>query len=96
LNNKGMILGSFNNVHFEKNEAILSAGDGILFYTDGIIEAKNEQNQMYKLDRLGRFMEKYGHLPVENFIKVFEDKFKAFCGNKPANDDRTLLYVKLK
>ena len=49
---KGMPLGFFPGMTYEEIELSLSPGDSLLFYSDGLIEARNADNQLYGNDRL--------------------------------------------
>ena len=40
---KGLSLGISPGMHYEKKEILLSPGESILLYTDGVIEAENER-----------------------------------------------------
>ena len=42
---KGISLGIQEHVHYEKKEIILSPGESVLFFADGIVEARNENDE---------------------------------------------------
>jgi serine phosphatase RsbU (regulator of sigma subunit)/anti-sigma regulatory factor (Ser/Thr protein kinase) len=48
----GMPLGLMPDMNYEESEADLAVGDSILLYSDGIVEAHNQQRQMFSFDRL--------------------------------------------
>lgn len=78
--------GKFHQVEYEIEE-----GDRLLFFTDGIIEQFNENNEMYSLRRLTfNFQEliKCGEKEVLN--KLFQD-LKEFSRGTSFDDDITLL-----
>ncbi len=52
----GISLGVTPDVRYEKKEIILSPGESVLFYTDGIIEALNENMELFGHDRLADFI----------------------------------------
>lgn len=45
-------LGILEDSQYEETKIQLSAGDKVVFYTDGIVEAMNEQEEMFGFDRL--------------------------------------------
>src|SRR5207248_2594108 len=47
----------------EEDTIRLNAGDLYVFFTDGITEAMNEQDDCFGEDRLGRLVEDHAHLP---------------------------------
>ena len=48
----GISLGVMPEARYEKQEILLSPGESVLFYTDGIIEAWNENMEFYGNNRL--------------------------------------------
>jgi serine phosphatase RsbU (regulator of sigma subunit) len=52
----GMPLGLLPAMTYPENEARFEPGDGLLLYTDGMIEAHNAEREMFGLERF------YGHL----------------------------------
>ena len=52
LNEGGMVLGVFPDNAYEQGEVALSPGERVLFYTDGITEARNAAGDEYGEDRL--------------------------------------------
>jgi serine phosphatase RsbU (regulator of sigma subunit) len=52
LNARGMPLGLMPGMSYEESETLLASGEGVLFYTDGLIEAHNPQGEMFGTPRL--------------------------------------------
>jgi len=52
LSDGGMVLGIFPDVCYEQAEMALGSGDRLLFYTDGITEARNPEGDEYGEERL--------------------------------------------
>lgn len=52
LGEGGMVLGVFPENQYEQAEVSLNPGDRLLFYTDGITEARNPEGEEYGEDRL--------------------------------------------
>jgi serine phosphatase RsbU (regulator of sigma subunit)/anti-sigma regulatory factor (Ser/Thr protein kinase) len=55
----GMPLGLFPEMNYEEKETTLAPGDGILFYSDGIVEAHNSTREMYGFPRLMKLVGEY-------------------------------------
>ncbi|TAF63581.1 MAG: GAF domain-containing protein [Cytophagales bacterium] len=70
--------------------------DLLILYTDGIIEAKNEQKEEYGYERLQQIMEKNKHLPVKDMEEALIKDLNTFTGNMPAFDDHTGVIVRFK
>jgi serine phosphatase RsbU (regulator of sigma subunit) len=52
LRARGMPLGLIPGMSYEEKETVLVPGEGILFYTDGLVEAHNPQGEMFGTPRL--------------------------------------------
>ena len=52
LSARGMPLGLMSGMSYEEKETILTVGESVLFYTDGLIEAHNPQGEMFGTRRL--------------------------------------------
>jgi len=56
-------------VEYEEKMVKLQQDDRILFYTDGIVEAKNENKEQFGLDRLISVIENNQENPIETINK---------------------------
>jgi serine phosphatase RsbU (regulator of sigma subunit) len=52
LEARGMPLGLMPGMSYEEHESFLGPGEGMLFYTDGLVEAHNPQGEMFGTPRL--------------------------------------------
>ena len=52
LSARGMPLGLMSGMNYEEKERVLVPGEGVRFYTDGLIEAHNPQGEMFGTPRL--------------------------------------------
>jgi sigma-B regulation protein RsbU (phosphoserine phosphatase) len=68
----------------------LQAGDRLLFYTDGVSERFNADQQPYGEDRICGRMEVPAAGPADLVAALMQD-LEAFAGGRPADDDQTLL-----
>ncbi len=76
LNTEGFFIGIFENSEFEEKEVILNKGDRVLFYTDGIIEAKDANNNEFGLDRVIDIYKNNRKNNISDLIaKIKEDVF---------------------
>lgn len=74
----------------------LYPGDIILLFTDGIIEAINENQQEFGEERLLKIVKNNAHLCAKEMIEVIEQERKAFCGRTPQFDDLAMVVIKMK
>ena len=56
----GMPLGLMTGLPYEEKETVLALGDGVLFYSDGLVEAHDSRGEMFGSPRLRRLLEEHG------------------------------------
>jgi serine phosphatase RsbU (regulator of sigma subunit) len=94
LETGGLVLGFEEEQYFEGGEAMMSPGDTVLFYTDGVTEAQNTQEEEYGLPRLLEQFRRTQKLAVETQIDAIHRSVLAFACNSEPQDDLTLMIVK--
>jgi len=87
---KGVSLGISPGMHYEKKEFFLSPGESILLYTDGVIEAENERNELYGYDQMVGYIKNSKGPP---WGEGLTNEIGKWRGNAKANDDLTLLEI---
>jgi predicted ester cyclase len=60
LRARGMPLGLMPGMHFEEKETVLDAGEGALFYSDGLVEAHDLKREMFGFPRLRGLVAEHG------------------------------------
>jgi sigma-B regulation protein RsbU (phosphoserine phosphatase) len=94
LPSTGQIIGPFPNEKFRTEFTILQKGDVLLFYTDGIVEASNEDREMYGEQRLVRILKEHrGRTPREICQLILED-VQLHNRLVEFSDDKTLVVIK--
>ena len=73
----------------------LRAGDLYLFFTDGISEAMNAQDDCFGESRLGQLIESHAHLPSDELRERVLREINAFVGDAPQHDDMTMILLKV-
>ncbi|NGX54884.1 MAG: Phosphoserine phosphatase RsbU [Chlamydiae bacterium] len=74
----------------------LASGDVVVFYTDGITEAHNEQNKLFGEERLVQLVKaSEGQTPSEMIAAILKEVEK-FVGDAPQHDDITMLIMKVQ
>ena len=74
---------------------VLSPGDLLVFFTDGISEAMNDQAECFGEPRLGQLIEEHGHLSVEELRERILREIEAFVAGAPQHDDMTLILLEV-
>lgn len=68
-------------------------GDSVLFYTDGLTEARNEFGEEYGEDRLDAILSVYGSLHAKSITRKIQTSLENFIGNEKPNDDVTFTCI---
>jgi sigma-B regulation protein RsbU (phosphoserine phosphatase) len=87
---KGISLGVNLDVHYEKKQLVLSPGDSILLISDGVIEAENEENDLFGHDRVMGCLDKTSATPRG---QVLLEEIQHWRGQAAVNDDVTILEI---
>src|SRR5215212_5889502 len=60
LRARGMPLGLMPGMSYEENEIVLDAGESVLFYSDGLVEAHDSEGEMFGFPRLRTLVAEHG------------------------------------
>lgn len=71
------------------------AGDLLVLFSDGIVEAANGRDEYFGEDRLIAVTKQGLNLPAETICQSILSAVSTFAGGRPAPDDQTLLVVRL-
>jgi sigma-B regulation protein RsbU (phosphoserine phosphatase) len=77
----------------ELGSADLTAGDVVVFYTDGVTEAQNRLGEEFGLERLSATVRRGSSLSAEDLMNDIYNAAADFCGDD-FSDDVTVLVVK--
>lgn len=90
---QGFLLGVMpDEVYYEKQVEV-KPGDRIVFYTDGVTEARNPIGEQFETERLIRCLTRHGRERSAAVIERLLGCQREFCDGFPYNDDVTLLTV---
>lgn len=93
---RGVALGVVRDLTYGKGQIVLSRGDVIVTYTDGVTEAANDMKDLYQDERLQACLaQSKGFEPKQIVESVFQD-VKRFTNGAPQSDDITLLVLRYK
>lgn len=95
LDAKGVFLGVFEGADFEEKSVKLQKGDKIVFYTDGVYEAKNSHGEIFGEERIFQILKDNPYLSATETINKIYNDLLSFVGNKNINDDITLLVLQV-
>ena len=89
-------IGILDEVEYKETYLQLAAGDRLVFYTDGIVEAMNEKQEIYGFERLLNLVKNSGSLGAESLLKEIMRQVNEFVGGAPQSDDLTVIVVSVR
>ncbi len=97
LNSTGLPMGFLTDFKMPRGQPIsLEAGDLLLLATDGAIELRNNQDEMFGLERLEQIVRENRHLPAPEMLNVIRKAITSFNKEEHPPDDITLLLLERK
>lgn len=95
LTARGFMLGIMPDERYAEKDVVLDAGDRVVFYTDGLIEARNEIGELYGADRLSAALAEHGRLPAADLLRAVLGSQRAFSGTATLTDDLTAVVLEV-
>ncbi len=93
----GLPLGILPDTEYDQVSTSIQPGDRLLMYTDGIIEAFNDEKKPYGINRLIDMMENNGDISADDLLETILDDLEEFVQHpldiEPLDDDVTLLMI---
>ncbi len=97
LRSPGLALGIDSGAVFERVtrdfEVELKSGDCVLFYTDGVKEAVDSNEDEFGMERMSENFRRAAPLGAEAILSRMQDELKDFTGEGPQMDDITLVAI---
>ena len=80
-------------VDYEETHLQLADGDKIIFYTDGIVEAMNTNEEIYGFERLMEAVKDTASLSADDLLQKIKSDVGTFVGEAPQHDDLTVIIL---
>jgi sigma-B regulation protein RsbU (phosphoserine phosphatase) len=93
---EGFPLGLFPDVTYEEFNVATQPGDAIVFVSDGILDAENEQEEMYGQDNLAGLLCANRDLPAGEIADAILADVARFQGSKDRFDDETIIVLRVR
>ncbi len=91
---RGIPLGLLPTAEYEQGEVLLSPGDMLVLFTDGLTEACDRAEVEFGQERLVEACVELRVLPLAEIATRLEEKLNAFTAGAPPSDDRTLMLLR--
>ena len=84
----------FITVSFPQINFTMAEDDVLIFYTDGLTESRNEQNEMFGKERVKKIIRSSYAKDAQSIMEDLIDAFKSFTNNVKRDDDITIVVMK--
>ena len=86
-----LVLAAMEEYRYKAHEMRLEEGDILFLYTDGVVEANNENNDLYGEDRLLEILNSRPFKSMKELCQEVKKDVDSFAGSAPQFDDITML-----
>ncbi len=94
---RGLPLGIIEDAEYDQETTAIEPGDRLLMYTDGIVEAFNDEKKPYGIERLEKIIRNSGSTSADDLLETILDDLEQFVQHpldiEPLEDDVTLLLI---
>jgi sigma-B regulation protein RsbU (phosphoserine phosphatase) len=88
-----LVIGAMEDYPYQSDVMMMTPGDRLFLYTDGVTEAMNLQDELYAEERLLRVSTELQHAPIFEMVNGTVASIKAFAGAAPQSDDITIMAI---
>ncbi len=92
----GLPLGMFEDVTYDEVTIKASPGDVFVFFSDGIVDASNPQDEQFGRVRIEKVIARNAHLNARQISDALFDAADKFSAGAPVFDDQTVVVLKVK
>jgi phosphoserine phosphatase RsbU/P len=93
---EGFPLGMFPNVSYDEHHLATQPGDAIVFISDGITDAENDQGEMYGDERLASLLCAQRDSPAVDIADAILADVTRFQGAHDRFDDETIIVLRVR
>ncbi len=87
----GPIVGAINGIKYGEDKELLSKGDQLLLYTDGVTEAFDKNESLFSDERLENLLRSKKFKSTEKLVNSIYSEVKKFEDGAGQSDDITIL-----
>src|ERR1051325_1579469 len=96
LSTGGLVIGLFDQTHYEQETIQLHSGDLLVAYTDGVTEAMNEAGQEFGEERLQSSLAAVTDLAADEVRDHLVRSLQLWCAGAAQHDDLTFIVLKVR
>lgn len=91
----GIPLGLFPDSKYQETALTLQTGDVLVFYSDGLVEIRNDAGEDFGMKRLGETVRANHEKSAADIVQAVRDALAKFIGRRRPQDDRTMIVIKM-
>ena len=91
----GIPLGLFPDSKYQETDLVLQSGDILVFYSDGVVEMRNDEGEEFGLRRLADTVRTAHEKSPDEIVKSVGGALAEFIGRVRPHDDRTMVVIKM-
>jgi len=92
---KGVMLGGLPEQVYKEQQVRLEEDDLVFFYTDGIVEAQNQEGDMFRLERLVQLLMRHARESAAEIESAVIGAIHDYTKGLPQKDDITMVILKV-
>jgi phosphoserine phosphatase RsbU/P len=96
LSEGGLVVGVLKDTAYRATRIRLEPGDVLVFYTDGVTEARDGRDEEFGEQRLVNAISSNCEKPAEALLETILDSVSEYSGDNLQSDDLTLVVMKVK
>ena len=89
----GVMVGPIQSSEYSEEKTVLTEGDILVLYTDGVTEAMNTNQKLFSEDRLVRLLSSDDSSPADELVVSIFSKVNQFAAGAEQSDDITVLAI---
>jgi sigma-B regulation protein RsbU (phosphoserine phosphatase) len=93
---EGVPLGLLDNVEHQETTVTLVPGDVLAFFSDGLLEASNPQQEEFGSRRLEALLREHASRSAEDILEMVFAEIARYEQGRPRRDDQTMLLLKVR
>ena len=90
----GLLLGAIKDVEYQSNVVMLKPGESLFFYTDGVTEAFNKDEEEFQETRLEKSLANRNSLNTDELVQRVFDDVQSYSEGTLQSDDITCVALK--
>jgi sigma-B regulation protein RsbU (phosphoserine phosphatase) len=89
----GVPVGMLEGMTYDESTFMLTSGDRIILYTDGVTECENVLGEQFTLERFQVLLREHGQKPLSDMIAAIRQALVAWRGSTGFDDDVSILVI---